>query len=91
MTFIQQIHIYILHQTYEYHLSHTAGLRMIVEKTNIFSFCEINATKFGTKIRFHLISFGLYHAVEIDHTLLLLLVVAAKVLLILVISLTVHV
>ena len=25
MRFIQQAHIYILHQTYEYHLSHAAG------------------------------------------------------------------
>ena len=25
MRFIQQTHIYILHQTYEYHLSHAAG------------------------------------------------------------------
>ena len=25
MRFIQQIHIYILHQTYDYHLSHAAG------------------------------------------------------------------
>ena len=53
-----------------------------------FSFCEINATKFSTKIKFHLISFGLYHAVEIDHTILLLVFVAEKVLLLLVISLT---
>ena len=52
------------------------------------SFCEINATKFGTKIKFHLISFELYHAVEIDHTILLLMFVAEKVLLLLVISLT---
>ena len=56
-----------------------------------FSFCEINATKFGTKIEFHLISFGLYHAVEIDHTTLLLLFVAENVLLLLVISLTVDI
>ena len=61
---------------------------MIVEKKTFFSFCEINATKFGTKIKFHLISFGLYHAVEIDHTILLLMFVAEKVLLLLVISLT---
>ena len=50
----------------------------------------MNATKFGTKIKFHLISFGLYHAVEIDHTILLLVFVAKKVLPLLVISLTVH-
>ena len=61
---------------------------MIVEKQRFFSFCEINATKFGTKIEFHLISFGLYHAVEIDHTILLLVFVAEKVLVLLVISLT---
>ena len=59
------------------------------KKQTFFSFCEIN-TKFGTKIKFHLISFGLYHAVEIDHTILLLVFVAEKVLLLLVISLTVH-
>ena len=29
-----------------------------------FYFCEINATKFGTEIKYNLISFGLYHAVE---------------------------
>ena len=58
------------------------------KKQTFFSFCEINATKFGTKIKFHLISFGLYHAVEIDHTILLLMFVAEKVLLLLVISLT---
>ena len=64
---------------------------MIVEKPNVFlSCCEINATKFGTQIRFHLISFGLYHAVEIDHTILLLMFVAEKVRLLLVISLTVN-
>ena len=49
MRFIQQTYIYILHQTYEYHLSHAADQQMIVEKTNFFSFCEINATKFGSK------------------------------------------
>ena len=48
----------------------------------------MNTTKFSTKIEFHLISFGLYHAVEIDHTILLLVFVAEKVLLLLVISLT---
>ena len=58
------------------------------KKQTFFSFCKINATKFGTKIKFHLISFGLYHAVEIDHTILLLVFVAEKVLLRLVISLT---
>ena len=58
-------------------------------KTKHYSpFYEINATKFGTQIKFHLISFGLYHAVEIDHTILLLKFVAEKVLLFLVISLT---
>ena len=36
MRFIQQTHTYILHQTYEYHLSHAACLQMIVEKTNVF-------------------------------------------------------
>ena len=56
------------------------------KKQTFFSFCEINATKFGTKIKFHLISFGLYHAVEIDHTILLLVFVV--VLLLLVIYLT---
>ena len=61
---------------------------MTVGKPNFFSFCEINATKFGTKIKFHLISFGLYHAVEIDQTVLLLMFVAEKVLLLSVISLT---
>ena len=50
----------------------------------------MNATKFGTKIKFHLISFGLYHAVEIDRTILLLVFVAEKVLPLLVISLTVY-
>ena len=30
-----------------------------------FYFCEINATKFGIKIKYNLISFGLYHAVEV--------------------------
>ena len=45
MRFIQQTHIYILHQTYEYHLSYANGTR----KTKRFSFCKINATKFGTK------------------------------------------
>ena len=29
-----------------------------------YYFCEINATKFGTKIKYNLISFVLYHAVE---------------------------
>ena len=58
------------------------------KKQTFFSFYEINATKFGTKIKFHLISFGLCHAVEIDHTILLLVFVAEKVLLLLVISLT---
>ena len=60
---------------------------MIVEKPNIIL---ILRDKFGTKIKFHLISFGLYHAVEIDHTILLLKFVAEKVLLFLVISLTDH-
>ena len=48
MRLIQQTHIYILYQTYEYHLSHAAGQQMIekkVEKTC----CVINATKFGSK------------------------------------------
>ena len=58
------------------------------KKQMFFSYCETNATKFGTKIKFHLILFGLYHAVEIDHTILLLEFVAEKVLLLLVISLT---
>ena len=61
---------------------------MIVEKQAFFSFYEINATKCRTIIEFHLISFGLYHAVEIDRTILLLKFVAEKVLLFLVISLT---
>ena len=64
MSFIQQTYTYVLHQTYEYHISHAAGLQMIVEKPNFFYFCEINATKFGTEIKYSLISFGLYHAVE---------------------------
>ena len=62
---------------------------MVVEKQTFFSFCELNATKFGTEIKFHLISFGLYHAVEIDHIILLLVFIAETVLLLLVISLTV--
>ena len=62
----------------------------MVEKTNVFFLlCKINATKFGTKIKFQLISFGLYHAVEIEHTILLLVFVAEKVLLHSVIYLTV--
>ena len=64
MRFIQKTHTYILHQTYEYHLSHAAGLQMILEKPNVLLLCEINATKFGTKIKYNLISFVLYHAVE---------------------------
>ena len=36
MRLIQQTHIYILHQTYEYHLEHAAGLQIIVEKANVF-------------------------------------------------------
>ena len=34
--FIQQTDIYILHQTYEYHLSHAVGKQIIVQKTNVF-------------------------------------------------------
>ena len=52
-----------------------------------FSFCEINATEFGNK---KCIPFGLYHAVVSNHTTLLLMFVAEKVLLLLVISLTVY-
>ena len=52
--FIQQPHIYILHQAYEYNLSHAAGVQVIVEKSNVFSSCEINAIKLGTKIWFRL-------------------------------------
>ena len=74
------------------HMSNTFRTLQVNEwlskKQTFFSFCEINATKFGTKIKFHLISFGLYHAVEIEHTILLLVFVAEKVLLLLVISLT---
>ena len=36
MRFIQQTPIIILHQIYEYHFSHAAGYRMIVEKPNVF-------------------------------------------------------
>ena len=36
MWFIQQTHVYILHQTYEYHLLHAAGSQMTVEKPNVF-------------------------------------------------------
>ena len=36
MRFIQQTHTYILHQTYEYHLSHAVGKQVIVEKPNVF-------------------------------------------------------
>ena len=35
MRLIQQTDIYILHQTYEFHLSHAAGWQMIVEKPNV--------------------------------------------------------
>ena len=48
MKFIQQTYIYILHQPYEYHLSHAVGYQMIVKKQTFFSFYEINAN-FGTK------------------------------------------
>ena len=36
MRFIQQTHTYILHQTFEYDLSHAACLQMKFEKTNVF-------------------------------------------------------
>ena len=36
MRFIQQTHIYILHQTHEYHLSRAVGWQIIVEKQNVF-------------------------------------------------------
>ena len=49
MRFVQQTHIYILHQTHDYHLSHDASEQMIVENSNVFLFCGINCTKSGTK------------------------------------------
>ena len=49
MRFIQETHIHILHQVYEYHLSHAAGQQMTGKNQTFFSFCKINATKFGTK------------------------------------------
>ena len=36
--------------------------KWLSKNQTFFSFCEINATKFGTK---NVISFGLYHAVEV--------------------------
>ena len=46
MRFIQQTHIYILHQTYEFHLSHAAGKQIIVEKSKVFVPLR---DKFGSK------------------------------------------
>ena len=80
-------HIYILHQTHEYHLSHAAGWQIIVENQTLFSFCETNAAKFGTKNE-------ISHKIIMqwkNHTILLLMLVAEKVLLLLVISLTAEV
>ena len=40
--------------THMCHLSHAEGKQVIVEKPKVFSFWEINATKFGAKIWFRL-------------------------------------
>ena len=61
----KKTHIYSLHETHEYHLSHTAGQQMIVEIPNVILLCKINATKKGTKnsilhtiIYHHMTSYG---------------------------------
>ena len=106
MRFIQQTHIYILLQTSEHQIN-----KWKPKNQAFSSFCEINATKFGTKtsishkiIYHYMTSYGYIIMVIVDscifylisivscswsnHTILLLMFVAEKVLLLLVISLT---
>ena len=77
MRLIQQTHIYILHQTYEYNLSHAAGKQMIVEKPNVFLILRDKCYQIWYQ-----------NLISSNHTILLLMFVAEKVLLLLVISLT---
>ena len=85
MRFIQQTHIYILHQTHEYHLSHTVGKQMIVEKPNVFfPFARQMPLNLVTKFDF----IWIVSCSWSNHIILLLMFVAEKVLLLLVIYLT---
>ena len=84
MRFIQQTHIYILHQIYEYHFSHAARLINDSRKTKRFSpLVRWMLLNLVPEIKFHLDLSCSWS----NRTILLLMFVAEKVLLLLVISL----